>query len=62
MDIEFFWVYEPGGALLGILSLPKRPANLAWAGDDARTLAITMIDSVCQIRLKVAGVAPPFRG
>lgn len=56
------WVYEADGALLGILSLPKRPSNLAWAGSDARTLAITMIDQVCQIRMNVEGVPPPFRG
>ena len=56
------WVYEADGTALGILSLPKRPSNLAWAGTDARTLAITMIDQVCQVRMKVEGVAPPFRG
>ena len=54
------WVFEPGGDLLGILSLPNRPSNLAWAGADARTLAITMVDQVCRVKLKVEGVAPPF--
>src|SRR5262249_37804377 len=37
------WVYEPGGKLLGILSIPKRPSNLAWADADARTLIITAV-------------------
>ncbi len=55
------WVYEPDGTLLGILSLPKRPSNLAWCGEDAKTLAFTMIDQVVKIRMKVAGVVPPFR-
>jgi gluconolactonase len=55
------WVYEPDGTLLGILSLPKRPSNLAWSGQDSQTLAITMVDSVCRLRMAVAGVVPPFR-
>ena len=38
------WVYEADGNLLGILSLPKRPSNLAWSGEDCRSLAITMVD------------------
>ncbi len=54
------WVFEPDGRLLGILALPKRPANLAWCGRDARTLVMTVVDTVCRIRLKVAGVLPPF--
>lgn len=55
------WVYEPDGRLLGILALPKRPANLAWADPDGRALAITAVDSVYRVRMKVAGIAPPFR-
>ena len=56
------WVYEADGALLGILALPKRPSNLAWAGADGKTLAITMIDEVCTVAMKVTGIIPPFRG
>ncbi len=56
------WVYEADGTPLGILSLPNRPSNLAWADPDARTLAITMVDQVCRVRMKVEGVVPPFRG
>ena len=54
------WVFEPGGRLLGILSTPKRPSNLAWCGPDANVLAITMIDEVVRVRLKTRGVSPPF--
>ena len=54
------WVYESDGTLLGILALPKRPANLAWAEDDSKTLAITMVDQVGRIRMNVEGIAPPF--
>lgn len=55
------WVYEPDGTFLGILSLPKRPANLTWSGEDSKTLSITMVDSVCRVRMSVSGIVPPFR-
>jgi gluconolactonase len=57
---EGVWVYEPDGRLLGILALPKRPANLAWCGPDARTLVMTAVDTVVRVRMRVEGVMPPF--
>jgi gluconolactonase len=54
------WVFEPDGRLLGILSVPARPSNLAWCDPDARGLAITAVDAVYSIRLRVEGVMPPF--
>jgi gluconolactonase len=58
---EGVWVYEPDGHLLGIIAVPRRPSNLAWCGPDGCTLAITAMDSVYQVRLRVAGILPPFR-
>jgi gluconolactonase len=57
---EGVWVFDPGGKLLGILALPKRPANLAWCDPDAQGLAMTVVDTVYKVRLKVAGIMPPF--
>ncbi|MDR3634502.1 MAG: SMP-30/gluconolactonase/LRE family protein [Isosphaeraceae bacterium] len=54
------WVFEPAGVLLGILALPKRPANLAWCDPDALGLAITAVDTVFKVRMRVPGVMPPF--
>lgn len=54
------WVFDPDGRLLGILNLPKRPANLAWCGYEGGTLAITAVDSVYQVTLHVAGYVPVF--
>ncbi|WP_422929799.1 SMP-30/gluconolactonase/LRE family protein [Singulisphaera sp. PoT] len=54
------WVFEPGGKLLGIIGVPKRPSNLAWCGPDSKTLAITAVDAVHQIRLSTPGVRPPM--
>jgi gluconolactonase len=55
------WVFEPDGRLLGILSLPARPSNLAWCGPDAKGLAITAVDAVYHVRLRVEGLRPPFQ-
>jgi gluconolactonase len=54
------WVYHSDGRLLGIIALPARPANLAWCDPDARGLAITAVDAVYSVRLRVAGLRPPF--
>ena len=54
------WAFEAGGRLLGILALPQRPSNLNWGGPGGRTLAITAVDHVYKVRLKVAGLTPPF--
>jgi gluconolactonase len=54
------WVFEPTGHLLGILNLPERPSNLAWCDHDARGLAITAVDAVYKVRLRVEGLMPPF--
>jgi gluconolactonase len=57
---EGVWVFDPSGALLGILALPKRPANLAWCGPEGSTLVMTAVDSVYSVPLAVHGIMPPF--
>jgi gluconolactonase len=57
---EGVWVFEPSGRLLGILGLPDRPANLAWCDPDGSRLVITAVGTVYSVRLRVAGVLPPF--
>ncbi len=59
---EGVWVYEPDGRLLGIIAVPARPANLAWCQPDARGLAMTAVDAVYHVRLRVEGRMPPFLG
>ena len=53
-------LHDPDGRLLGILALPARPANLAWCDPDARGLAMTAVDAVYYVRLRVEGRMPPF--
>jgi gluconolactonase len=52
------WVLEPDGAVVGTLSLPEAPHNLAWGDDDGRTLYITAETSIYRLRLDVEGVRP----
>jgi gluconolactonase len=40
------WVYAPDGQLLGKVSIPELPANLAWGGEDWRTLFVCASTSV----------------
>jgi gluconolactonase len=43
------WVIAPDGTRLGLIVLPEDPHNLAWGGDDRRTLFITALTSVYRI-------------
>ena len=52
------WIVAPDGEHLGTLHLPENPHNLAWGGDDARTLYVTALTSVYRLRLGVAGIRP----
>lgn len=54
------WVFEPDGALLGIIQTPARPSNLAWCDPDGCGLAITAVDAVYKVRLTTPGILPPF--
>ena len=64
---EGIWVFDPEGTLLGFIGVGEEkhrfreglggPANLAWGGDDWRTLYVTAVSSVYRLRMKVAGQA-----
>jgi gluconolactonase len=50
------WVFEPGGARLGIIPVPELPANLAWGDADWSTLYITARTSVYRVRTNTTGL------
>ncbi|RYG70827.1 SMP-30/gluconolactonase/LRE family protein [bacterium] len=52
------WVFAPRGGLLGVLPLPKVPANLSFGGADGKTLLMTARDTIYSVRLR-AGAARP---
>jgi len=52
------WVHEPSGRpLLRIKTPGHHPTNIAFGGDDWKTLYITLIGSVIRMRVRIAGVA-----
>ena len=54
------WVYSPSGALVGKLRVPEWVANLAWGGNDFRTLFLTATRSVYAVKTKVGPRAEPY--
>ena len=53
---EGLWVFNPEGTLIGLIGVGEGPANLAWGGDDWRTLFITARTSVYRLTMRVAGM------
>jgi gluconolactonase len=49
------WVFNPDGHLLGFIGVPEPPSNLAWGGEDRKTLFVTARTSVYQVPMLVAG-------
>lgn len=49
------FIFSPEGKALGRIEMPERTANLAWAGEDRKTLYITASTSVYRVHLKIAG-------
>jgi gluconolactonase len=49
------WVWDPHGRHLGTIVMPEQPANLAWGGNDGRTLYITATTSVYSLPMIARG-------
>ena len=49
------WVFDPNGALMGVIRLPEYPANCAWGGADGRTMFFTANTSVYSARMRTRG-------
>jgi gluconolactonase len=54
------WVYASSGELIGKLRLPELVANLAWGGEDFRTLFMTATHSVYTVTTKVGPRNEPY--
>jgi gluconolactonase len=52
------WILSPEGKHLGTIVGPEHPHNLAWGGDDGRTLYLTAQTGLYRIRLNVPGLRP----
>jgi gluconolactonase len=55
------WILSPEGKHLGTIVGPEHPHNLAWGGDDGRTLFLTAQTGLYRIRLNIPGVRPALR-
>jgi gluconolactonase len=54
------WVFEPSGALIGIIKTPEVCANIGFGGPDLRTLLLTASTSVFTLRVKTPGLPHPW--
>jgi gluconolactonase len=52
------WILSPDGTHLGTIVGPEHPHNLAWGGEDGRTLYLAAQTGLYRIRLNVPGVRP----
>ena len=51
-------IFSPQAKLLGTISFPEIPANMAWGDADGKTLYVTARTGLYRIRVKIAGIRP----
>jgi len=49
------WILNAEGRLLGKITTPERPANMAWGDEDGKTLYLTAHSSLYKIRINTGG-------
>lgn len=54
------WVYAPSGQLIGLIETPEVCANVAFGGEDLRTLMFTASTSVYTMRVRTPGMPHPW--
>jgi gluconolactonase len=52
------WIISPVGKHLGTIVAPKHPHNLAWGGDDGKTLYMTAQGTLYRMPLSIPGIRP----
>jgi gluconolactonase len=52
------WIISSAGKHLGTIVAPKHPHNLAWGGDDGKTLYMTAQGALYRMPLNVPGIRP----
>ena len=55
------WILSPEGKHLGTISGPEHPHNLAWGGEDNRTLYLAAQTGLYRIHLNIPGTTTPDR-
>jgi gluconolactonase len=52
------WIFSPEGKHLATVLMPEKVSNVAWGGEDRKTLYITATSSIYRVKLRIAGVDP----
>ena len=52
------WILAPSGKHLGTVIAPKHPHNMAWGGEDGKTLYMTAQGTLYRMPLNISGVRP----
>jgi gluconolactonase len=52
------WLVSAAGKQLGVIKAPKHPHNLAWGGEDGKTLYLTAQSALYRMTLNVPGIRP----
>jgi gluconolactonase len=52
------WIISSAGKHLGTIVAPKHPHNLAWGGDDGKTLYMTAQGTLYRMPLNIPGIRP----
>ncbi len=55
------WVISAAGKHLGTIIAPKHPHNMAWGGQDGKTLYLTAQGSLYRMPLNIPGIRPNSR-
>ncbi len=53
------WIFSSEGKHLGTISGPEHPHNIAWGGEDGKTLYLAAQTGLYRIRLNVPGTGTP---
>lgn len=56
------WVIAPDGTHVGTVELPELAANVAWGGEDGRSLLVTATSSLYRLPTLVRGARLPHQG
>ena len=52
------WIISPSGKHLGTIIAPKHPHNIAWGGNDGKTLYMTAQGTLYRMPLKIPSIRP----
>jgi gluconolactonase len=52
------WIISPQGKHLGTILAPTHPHNMAWGGEDGKTLYMTAGDRLYRMPLNIPGIRP----